>query len=43
MTDENIAQFVVSSHSVGESEGMAKPVFFEDEDEEEIVSSGEKS
>jgi hypothetical protein len=43
MTDENIAQFVVSSHSVGESEGLAKPGFFEEEDEEEIVSSGEKS
>lgn len=36
MTDENIAQFVVSSHSVGESEGLAKPSFFE-EDEEETV------
>ena len=35
MTDENIAQFVVSSHSVGESEGLAKPGFFEEEDEEE--------
>ena len=43
MTDENIAQFVVSSHSVGENEGLAKPGFFEEEDEEEIVSSGEKS
>ncbi len=36
MTDENIAQFVVSSHSVGENEGLAKPGFFE-EDEEETV------
>ena len=35
MTDENIAQFVVSSHSVGENEGLAKPGFFEEEDEEE--------
>ena len=34
MTDENIAQFVVSSHSVGENEGLAKPGFFEEEDEE---------
>lgn len=35
MTDENIAQFVVSSHSVGESEGLAKHGFFEEDDEEE--------
>jgi hypothetical protein len=35
MTDENIAQFVVSSHSVGENEGLAKPGFFEEDDEEE--------
>ena len=33
LTDDNIAQFVVSSHSVGENEGLAKPGFF-DEDEE---------
>ena len=32
-TDDNIAQFVVSSHSVGENEGLAKPgIFDEDED-----------
>ena len=35
MTDENIAQFVVSSHSVGENEGLAKPGFFEEEEEDE--------
>ena len=34
ITDDNIAQFVISSHSVGESEGLAKPGFFEEEDEE---------
>ena len=33
LTDDNIAQFVVSSHSVGENEGLAKPGIF-DEDEE---------
>ena len=32
ITDDNIAQFVISSHSVGESEGLAKPGFFEEED-----------
>ena len=34
ITDDNIAQFVISSHSVGEGEGLAKPGFFEEEDEE---------
>ena len=42
MTDENIAQFVISSHSVGENEGLAKPGFFEEEDEEEFISLEEK-
>ena len=33
MTAENIAQFIISSHSVGEDEGLAKPGnFFEEED-----------
>ena len=36
MTDDNIAQFVVSSHSVGENEGLAKPGIF-DEDEEDAA------
>ncbi len=31
---ENLAQFVVSSHSVGEDEGLAKPGDFFDEDED---------
>ena len=33
LTNDNIAQFVVSSKSVGENEGLAKPGIF-DEDEE---------
>ena len=37
LTDDNIAQFVVSSHSVGENEGLAKPGIF-DEDEEDAAS-----
>ena len=42
LTDDNIAQFVVSSHSVGENEGLAKPgIFDEDEfDEEEEQQQG---
>ena len=32
--DQNLAQFVVSSHSVGEDEGLAKPGDFFDEDED---------
>ena len=36
LTDDNIAQFVVSSHSVGENEGLAKPGIF-DEDEEDAA------
>lgn len=31
---QNLAQFVVSSHSVGEDEGLAKPGDFFDEDED---------
>ena len=33
MTAENIAQFIISSHSVGEDEGLAKPGNFFDDDE----------
>ena len=33
MTAENIAQFIISSHSVGENEGLAKPGNFFDDDE----------
>ena len=36
LTDDNIAQFVISSHSVGENEGLAKPGIF-DEDEEDAA------
>ena len=33
MTAENVAQFIISSHSVGEEDGLAKPGnFFEEED-----------
>ena len=39
LTHDNIAQFVISSHSVGEDEGLAKPGFFDEEDEEKAVSS----
>lgn len=37
LTNDNIAQFVVSSKSVGENEGLAKPESsdFEEEEEEE--------
>ena len=36
LTDDNIAQFVISSHSVGENEGLAKPgIFDEDEDDDD--------
>ena len=42
LTDDNIAQFVVSSHSVGENEGLAKPGHFDEEefDEEEEEQQG---
>ena len=36
LTDDNIAQFVISSHSVGENEGLAKPGIF-DEDAEDAA------
>ena len=32
ITHDNIAQFIISSHSVGEDEGLAKPGFFDEED-----------
>lgn len=41
ITDDNIAQFVISSHSVGEGEGLAKPGFFEEEDEDSGFSGYE--
>ena len=43
LTDDNIAQFVVSSHSVGEDEGLAKPGDFDDdewEDDEQTTGTG---
>ena len=40
LTDDNIAQFVVSSHSVGENEGLAKPGIF---DEDEVGGAGEQT
>ena len=40
ITHDNIAQFIISSHSVGEGEGLAKPGFFEDE---EKAASSESS
>ena len=39
ITHDNIAQFIISSHSVGEGEGLAKPGFFDEEDEEKAASS----
>ena len=39
ITHDNIAQFIISSHSVGEDEGLAKPGFFDEEDEEKAASS----
>ena len=41
ITDDNIAQFVISSHSVGEGEGLAKPGLFEDEDNDSDFSGYE--
>lgn len=32
-TEENLAQFIISSHAVGENEGLAKPGFFIENDE----------
>ncbi len=40
LIDDNIAQFVVSSHSVGENEGLAKPGIF---DEDEDAGAGEQT
>ena len=43
LTDDNIAQFVVSSHSVGENEGLAKHGDFdadEWEDGEQTTRTG---
>ena len=40
LTADNIAQFVVSSHSVGENEGLAKPGIF---DEDEDAGAGEQT
>ena len=39
ITHDNIAQFIISSHSVGEGEGLAKPGFFDEEEEENTTSS----
>ena len=39
ITHDNIAQFIISSHSVGEGEGLAKPGFFDEEDEVKAASS----
>ena len=38
ITHDNIAQFIISSHSVGEDEGLAKPGFFDEEEEEKTAS-----
>ena len=32
-TEEHLTQFIVSSHSVGENEGLAKPGFITDDEE----------
>lgn len=32
-TEEHLTQFIVSSHSVGENEGLAKPGFIADDEE----------
>ena len=39
LTDDNIAQFVVSSHSVGENECLSKEGDFDDEWEEDTEST----
>ena len=39
ITHDNIAQFIISSHSVGEDEGLAKPGFFDEEEEENTSGS----
>ena len=43
ITHDNIAQFIISSHSVGEGEGLAKPGFFDEEEEEKAVSPATSS
>lgn len=44
VTDTNIAQFVITSHSVGEGEGLAKEhdFSFEDEDDDADNASAGK-
>lgn len=44
VTDTNIAQFVITSHSVGEDEGLAKEhdFSFEDEDDDADNASAGK-
>ena len=32
ITHDNIAQFIISSHSVGEDDGLAKPGLFDEND-----------
>lgn len=41
VTDDNIAQFVVSSHSVGENEGLAKEKNFSFDDEADNDNTSE--
>lgn len=43
ITHDNIAQFIISSHSVGEEEGLAKPGFFDEEEGKKTVSSTRSS
>lgn len=43
ITHDNIAQFIISSHSVGEGEGLAKPGFFDEEEEEKADSPATSS
>ena len=40
ITDDSIAQFVISSHSVGENQGLAKGGYFEEEFEDEDSAFG---
>lgn len=42
-THDNIAQFIISSHSVGEEEGLAKPGLFDEEEGKKAVSSTRSS
>ena len=39
ITHDNIAQFIISSHSVGEEDGLAKPGFFDEEEKEKTSGS----